>query len=179
MTTNIAESSLTIPGVRLVLDCGRAKVKETAGAGLEQLRVRWVSQAQAWQRAGRANRQAPGTCYRLYTQAQYAAMPAQPVAEVLRCELAAAALQVLAMGHDPRHLELMESPGAERLQAAVSLLRVLGAAEPAEPVRLTPLSRWSRGWRERWWKRRGWAVPLTASRWPRCCARTTSCRWRR
>ena len=138
LATNIAESSLTIAGVRLVLDCGRAKVKEVSAGGLEELRVRWISQAQAWQRAGRANRQTSGHCFRLYTQEQYNAMDEQPIPELLRCHLASATLHMLAMGYDPRQLDLMDSPPPERLEDSLELLRHLGAVNGDQ---LCPLGR--------------------------------------
>ena len=68
VSTNIGETSITIPGVRHVIDCGRVKTKIfNPQTGLEVLQVQRISQAQAWQRSGRAGREAPGTCYRMYT----------------------------------------------------------------------------------------------------------------
>ena len=72
LATNIAETSLTIPGVRHVVDSCRVKARQhQAGAGLDMLAVTLCSQAQVRQRAGRAGREGPGTCYRLLTAAQY------------------------------------------------------------------------------------------------------------
>ena len=68
VSTNIGETSITIPGVRHVIDCGRVKTKTfNPQTGLEILQVQRISQAQAWQRTGRAGREAPGTCYRMFT----------------------------------------------------------------------------------------------------------------
>jgi ATP-dependent RNA helicase DHX33 len=68
VSTNIGETSITIPGIRHVIDCGRVKTKTyNPQTGLEILQVQKISQAQAWQRTGRAGRECPGTCYRMYT----------------------------------------------------------------------------------------------------------------
>ena len=68
VSTNIGETSITIPGVRHVIDCGRVKTKTfNPQTGLEVLQVQHISQAQAWQRTGRAGRECPGTCYRMYS----------------------------------------------------------------------------------------------------------------
>jgi ATP-dependent RNA helicase DHX33 len=68
VSTNIGETSITIPGIRHVIDCGRVKTKTfNPQTGLEILQVQKISQAQAWQRTGRAGREAPGTCYRMFT----------------------------------------------------------------------------------------------------------------
>ena len=68
VSTNIGETSITIPGVRHVIDCGRVKIKSfNPQTGLEVLQVQKISQAQAWQRTGRAGRECAGTCYRMFT----------------------------------------------------------------------------------------------------------------
>ena len=68
VSTNIGETSITIPGIRHVIDCGRVKTKIfNPQTGLELLQVQKISQAQAWQRTGRAGRECSGTCYRMYT----------------------------------------------------------------------------------------------------------------
>ncbi|CAF5175835.1 unnamed protein product, partial [Rotaria magnacalcarata] len=68
VSTNIGETSITIPGIRHVIDCGCVKIKTfNPQTGLELLQVQKISQAQAWQRTGRAGRECSGACYRMYT----------------------------------------------------------------------------------------------------------------
>ncbi|WAR07672.1 DHX33-like protein [Mya arenaria] len=101
VATNIAETSITISGVRFVIDSGMVKAKiYNARGGLDLMKVVHVSQAQAQQRCGRAGRESPGTCYRLYTEQQ--------------CNLASVVLQLLAMGiHDILHFDFMDKPDTD------------------------------------------------------------------
>lgn len=99
LATNIAETSVTIPGVRYVVDSGLAKVKEfRSQLGLDSLLVKQISKSAAIQRKGRAGREAPGKCYRLYTEKDYLAFQQTNVPEVLRCDLASAFLTMKARG---------------------------------------------------------------------------------
>jgi ATP-dependent RNA helicase DHX37/DHR1 len=72
LATNVAETSLTIPGIRYVVDCGRSKERHyDKTTGVQSFRIQWISKASAEQRAGRAGRTGPGHCYRLYSSAVY------------------------------------------------------------------------------------------------------------
>ncbi len=86
LATNVAETSVTVDGVRFVIDSGRAKLmRHDAAAGGGALREAWVSAAAAAQRAGRAGRTGPGVCYRLYSPEEFAAMPPHTPPEIQRC----------------------------------------------------------------------------------------------
>jgi ATP-dependent RNA helicase DHX8/PRP22 len=100
--TNIAETSVTVQGVRYVIDPGFVKQKEFHPAlGIDTLRVVPISQVSAQQRAGRAGRTAPGKCYRLYTKEGYAEMPPETVPEIARTNLANTVLFLKALGVRP------------------------------------------------------------------------------
>lgn len=128
LATNIAETSITIPGIKYVVDCGLAKEKAfTPSTGVETLAVRPISQSAAAQRAGRAGREGPGECYRLYTEAAHDDLEKAPTPEIIRTDLAAATLQLVALGRDPWHFDWMDAPDAEALQHACIGLVQLGA----------------------------------------------------
>ena len=98
LATNIAETSLTIPGVRYVIDCGLVKMKSVVGSQLEVLRIVPASKATVTQRTGRAGREAPGQCFRLYREADFEKLADQTPPEIVRCEMSSALLQISAMG---------------------------------------------------------------------------------
>ncbi len=99
LATNIAETSVTVPGVRFVIDGGKAKVKQyRSEIGLDSLLTKPVSKAAATQRAGRAGREAPGQCYRLYTEKDFAALAESDTPEILRCDFSQAILTMKARG---------------------------------------------------------------------------------
>lgn len=129
LATNIAETSLTIPGIRHVIDCGLAKLKEYRSAlALDSLLVKPISQSSAIQRKGRAGREAPGTCWRLYTEAEYLKLPAATVPEILRCDLAAAILTMKARGvEDVTTFPLLDRPSIEAMRKALLSLHRLTA----------------------------------------------------
>ncbi|VDD79590.1 unnamed protein product [Mesocestoides corti] len=138
VSTNIAETSLTIPGIRYVIDCGRAKILDwNSTTGLERLRVAWVSKSQAWQRAGRAGREAAGVCLRLYTDAEYERqMPLHPSSQLASAPLSGVLLNLLAMGvQDARSFPWLEPPKPEAIDAGLELLHRLGAVtvDPERP----------------------------------------------
>ena len=100
--TNIAETSITIPSIRFVVDTGLVKVRgilSENGAFADVLRIQPISEAQAEQRKGRAGRTAPGTLYRLYTEEEYAKFQKFPKPEVLRTEASASLLQIICLRH--------------------------------------------------------------------------------
>ena len=131
LSTNVAETSVTIEGVVAVVDSGLARVAgHSPWSGLPVLRVARVSQASAVQRAGRAGRTRVGRCLRLYTAQDYAARPAHETPEVRRLDLAEAALELRAAGvADLKSFDWFEPPATEALDAAETLLARLGAVE--------------------------------------------------
>ncbi|EMP28246.1 Putative ATP-dependent RNA helicase DHX34 [Chelonia mydas] len=139
VSTNIAETSVTIDGVRFVLDSG--KVKELSydpQAKLQRLQEFWISRASAEQRKGRAGRTGPGVCYRLYAESDYDAFAPYPVPEIQRVALDALVLQMKSMGlGDPRTFPFLEPPPQSSLETAVRYLREQGALDRAES--LTPI----------------------------------------
>jgi ATP-dependent helicase HrpB len=141
LATNIAETSLTIDGVRSVIDAGMARV---AGydpqRGLDRLDLQWISKASAAQRAGRAGRTAPGRCIRLWSQKQQHQLQEYDLPEVQRIDLSAAVLSLHAWGKpDVRAFGWYQPPADDALAAAERLLVMLGAIDPEHAGRLTPL----------------------------------------
>ncbi|MEU7908278.1 ATP-dependent helicase HrpB [Actinoplanes sp. NPDC049118] len=131
LATAVAESSLTVPGVRAVVDAGLSRVpRMDHGRGLGALVTVAVSRASATQRAGRAGREAPGRVYRCWSQAQHDRLPAQPEPEVAAADLTGFALDLALWGHpDGSGLSLPDAPPAGALQAATGTLRALGATD--------------------------------------------------
>ncbi|MDP9037634.1 MAG: DEAD/DEAH box helicase, partial [Myxococcota bacterium] len=128
LSTNIAESSITIEGVVAVIDSGLARVaSQAAWSGLPRLRVEKTSRASATQRAGRAGRVRAGRCLRLYTRADFEARPPHDTPEILRVDLAQTQLDLAALG--VRDLAWLEAPPEEHLRAATDLLASLGAID--------------------------------------------------
>ncbi len=130
LSTNVAETSLTIDGVTAVIDSGLARVmRHSPWTGLGRLETEPISQASATQRAGRAGRTRPGVCVRLYTAREHAVRPERDAPEIARAELSAAALALRAAGEDPRTFPFFEAPPDAALRAAEELLERLGAVE--------------------------------------------------
>src|SRR5579862_1147124 len=131
VATNVAETSLTIDGVRLVIDSGLARIaRYDPHRGINTLLVEKISRASADQRAGRAGRTAPGCCIRLWTEREHAGRPARELPEILRLDLAEAVLTLKANGvRDPSAFRWLEPPDARSLRRAEELLLELGAVE--------------------------------------------------
>ena len=129
VATNIAETSLTIPGVRHVIDSGLARVSRyDPSRGLTTLLVEPISRQSAEQRAGRAGREAPGTCTRLWSPGEQAQRPARTDPEVRRCDMAQTVLHLRRCGvDDPGAFDWFESPASDALSQAQELLGHLGA----------------------------------------------------
>ncbi|OAD46999.1 Putative ATP-dependent RNA helicase DHX33, partial [Eufriesea mexicana] len=141
LSTNVAETSVTIGGIRHVIDTGVVKARtHHPTTGLDVLRVEKVSKAQAWQRTGRAGREAAGKCYRTYTKEEFERMKEMPVPEIQRCSLAGVALQLLAIGVDITTFDFMDKPPKEAVDVAVTCLEKLGAVK-GSPPQLTTLGR--------------------------------------
>ena len=128
LSTNVAESSITIEGVSAVIDSGVARVAgHSPWSGLPTLQIARISQASANQRAGRAGRTGPGRAIRLYPLEDFARRPAQDVPRILREDLAPTALLLGAMGLRFADLEWLDAPPAAAIEHAEDLLRQLGA----------------------------------------------------
>ena len=131
LATSIAETSITIDGVRIVIDSGlqRLPVFEPA-TGITRLETRRVSRASADQRAGRAGRTEPGMAIRLWLQGQNAALEAFTPPEILATDLSGFLLDLASWGvHDPRDLSLLDYPPVPAVQEAKNLLMSLGALD--------------------------------------------------
>jgi ATP-dependent helicase HrpB len=140
LATNIAETSLTIEGVRVVIDSGlERRSRFDPASGMSRLETSRISRASADQRRGRAGRLGPGVCYRLWTEAQQRALAAQAPAEILEADLAPLALELAAWGADTPSLSWLDLPPAATLAQARDLLRELGALDAAG--RVTPHGR--------------------------------------
>ncbi|MET1132821.1 MAG: ATP-dependent helicase HrpB, partial [Aeromicrobium sp.] len=129
VSTAVAESSLTVPGVRSVVDAGLSRQPRTDHRrGLAGLVTVSVSRAAAEQRAGRAGREAPGSVYRCWSQAEHAHLDAHPAPEIATADLTSFALEIATWGHpDPAGLALMDQPPEVAMAAARATLAGLGA----------------------------------------------------
>ena len=142
LSTNIAESSITIDGVRVVIDSGLARVaNDSPWTGLPSLEIARVSKASATQRAGRAGRTAPGHVIRLYTAEDFHRRADHDEPEIVRRELSQMCLQLESMGiHEPSELEWLTPPTVAALKASEALLDRLGArGEAAAKMARMPL----------------------------------------
>jgi ATP-dependent helicase HrpB len=140
LATNVAESSVTVEGVRAVIDSGLARqLRFDPATGLDRLDIVRISRAAADQRAGRAGREAPGLCLRLWTAADDLALRPFETPEIQRVDLAGAVLALAAWGErDPERFAWFEAPAPERLHRAQRELRDTGALDAHG---LTPLGR--------------------------------------
>ncbi|TYP77549.1 ATP-dependent helicase HrpB [Paenibacillus methanolicus] len=139
LSTSIAESSVTVKGVRIVVDCGLSRVPRfSARTGMSRLETVPVSVASADQRRGRAGREGSGVCYRLWTEEQHRMLKAQSTPEIREADMAPLALELAAWGvADPAELLWLDVPPAAAYGQAVSLLVELGALDPAQPDKPT------------------------------------------
>ncbi|WP_206319012.1 ATP-dependent RNA helicase [Actinacidiphila epipremni] len=133
LATSVAESSLTVPGVRAVVDAGLAREPRTDHArGLGALTTVRVSRAAAEQRAGRAGREAPGRVYRCWAEAEHERLARQPEPEIALADLTGFALQAACWGEpDASGLALLDPPPPGAMSAARALLHTLGAVDAA------------------------------------------------
>ena len=132
LSTNVAETSITIESVVAVIDSGLARVaRHSPWTGLPTLELAKVSRASAAQRAGRAGRTRPGVCIRLYTKHDHDTRPAHDVPEIARADLAETSLLLRAQGEDPGTFPFFERPPRSALDAADALLARLGALDAA------------------------------------------------
>src|SRR6202142_3896865 len=139
VATNVAETSITIDGVRLVIDSGLARIpRYDANRGINTLLIEKISQASADQRAGRAGRTAPGRCVRLWSRPEHDERPPQELPEIKRLDLAEVVLTLKAAGvEDLRKFRWLEKPDEISLTHAEELLTDLGALDPAGKITAT------------------------------------------
>src|SRR6185369_1123750 len=132
----IAETSLTIEGVRIVIDGGQMRVPRfSPRSGMTRLETVRVSQASADQRRGRAGRLEPGVCYRLWPEAEHRALARDSAPEILAADLAPFALELACWGSaDPAGLSFLDPPPEAAWRQALTLLRELGGLDPAGRV---------------------------------------------
>ncbi|MEY2516774.1 MAG: ATP-dependent helicase HrpA [bacterium] len=145
LATNVAETSLTVPGIGAVVDPGTARISRySSRLKVQRLPIEPVSQASADQRKGRCGRQSDGICIRLYAEQDFAARPAYTDPEILRTSLAAVILQMEALGlGEVEDFPFLDAPDRRQVRDGIALLHELGALDPAaEPGRrLTALGR--------------------------------------
>ena len=129
VATNVAETSVTIDGIRHVIDSGMARVARfDAERGFGTLLIEEISRASADQRAGRAGRTAPGTCHRLWTESGHLNRPGHNTPEIHRTDLSGSVLMLHAAGIDEAtQFDWLDKPDANAVAKAESLLRSLGA----------------------------------------------------
>jgi ATP-dependent helicase HrpB len=141
--TNIAETSLTIDGVRFVIDTGQARVAGyDARRGLDRLELKRISKASAVQRAGRAGRTAPGQCVRLWSEREFHESPDFELPEIQRVDLCATVLALHAWGYpDPRRFPWYAPPPEQTIVAAERLLAMLGALDAPSNGKITDVGR--------------------------------------
>lgn len=131
LSTSVAETSLTVEGVTVVIDSGWARVSRfSPRTGMSRLETVLVSAASADQRRGRAGRRAPGTCYRLWSEEAHLRLPPANTPEIREADLAPLVLELAAWGTpDPADLQWLDAPSAPAVQQARELLQALGALD--------------------------------------------------
>jgi len=145
LATNVAETSLTVPGIGSVVDPGTARISRySARLKVQRLPIEPVSQASADQRKGRCGRQSDGICIRLYSEPDFASRPAYTDPEILRTSLASVILQMESLGlGEVEEFPFLDPPDRRQVRDGVALLHELGALDPkaAAGRRLTSLGR--------------------------------------
>ncbi len=146
LATNVAETSLTVPGIRYVVDPGTARISRYSHRlKVQRLPIEPISRASAQQRAGRCGRVAAGVCIRLYDETDFQARPEFTDPEILRTHLASVILQMTALGlGDVAAFPFLDPPDHRQIRDGRALLHELGALDRVggdEPARLTPLGR--------------------------------------
>ncbi|MGF1665010.1 MAG: ATP-dependent RNA helicase HrpA [Acidimicrobiia bacterium] len=141
LATNVAETSLTVPGIMAVVDPGTARISRAGRTGVQRLPIEPISRASANQRAGRCGRIAPGVCIRLYSEDDFEGRDEFTEPEIQRTNLASVILQMAALGlGDIESYPFLDPPDARNIRSGVALLEELGALDP-DSARLTDLGR--------------------------------------
>jgi ATP-dependent RNA helicase HrpA len=143
LATNVAETSLTVPGIRFVVDTGLARISRySARLKVQRLPIEPISRASADQRKGRCGRVADGICVRLYSEEDFDARPEFTDPEVLRTNLASVILQMASLGlGDIEAFPFLEAPDRRQVRDGIALLNELRALDPSAEEPLTPLGR--------------------------------------
>ncbi|MBO0813802.1 MAG: DUF3418 domain-containing protein, partial [Actinobacteria bacterium] len=143
LATNVAETSLTVPGIKYVIDPGTARISRySQRTKVQRLPIEPVSRASADQRKGRCGRTSDGICIRLYSEEDFAARPEFTDPEILRTSLASVILQAAALGLGKvADFPFVDPPETRNITDGIRLLEELGALEPGEQTRLTGLGR--------------------------------------
>jgi ATP-dependent helicase HrpA len=143
LATNVAETSLTVPGIRYVVDPGTARISRySTRLKVQRLPIERVSQASANQRKGRCGRLADGICVRLYSEEDFESRPAHTDPEILRTNLASVVLQMTALGlGQVEDFPFVDPPDRRAVRDGVALLHELGALEDGRTPRLTKVGR--------------------------------------
>lgn len=144
LATNVAETSLTVPGIRYVIDPGLARISRYSNrTKVQRLPIELISQASANQRSGRCGRVADGIAIRLYSQRDFAARPKYTEPEILRTSLAAVILQMAAIGlGEPQDFPFIDAPNAKAIRDGILLLEEIGAVTTTKKgLRLTRIGR--------------------------------------
>ena len=140
--TNCAETSVTIDGIRYVVDTGvTEEMRYNAKRNIQSLNVTAISQSSAEERKGRAGLTAPGKCYRLYSQRSYRSMDASSQPEILKTDLSYALLKLAYLGITPDKYDFVQSPSKDAIDAALETLRQVGALRKDDDV-ITDDGRW-------------------------------------
>lgn len=139
VSTNIAETSVTIDGIRFVVDSGKVKeMNYDTKFGMQKLQEFWISRASAEQRKGRAGRTGPGVCYRLYSESDYDAFQEYSTPEIQRVPLDSLLLQLISMGlPDARRFPFIEPPPKASIETSIAFLKEQSALDEKE--QLTPI----------------------------------------
>ena len=148
LATNVAETSLTVPGILAVVDPGTARISRYSHrTKVQRLPIEPVSQASANQRAGRCGRVAPGVCIRLYSEADFRSRPEFTEPEIVRTNLASVILQMAALGlGDMARFPFVDAPDARAIKDGVALLEELGAFDPGQRTPRSASRRSAAGW---------------------------------
>lgn len=169
LATNVAETSLTVPGIKYVIDPGTARISRYSyRTKVQRLPIEPVSQASANQRKGRCGRVSEGICIRLYSEDDFLSRPEFTDPEILRTNLASVILQMTALGlGDIAAFPFVEAPDKRNIQDGVRLLEELGAITTDAQATAYKLTRWAassasyrwiRVWRAWCWRRRSTAA---------------------
>lgn len=127
LSTNVAETSVTLPGITRVIDSGKVRIPRwDPYTGIQRLTVENISQASAAQRTGRAGRTAPGQCLRLYTKLDFQRRPRHTAPEITRADAAGLLVAILQIGRTPEQIRWLDQPPEAALTRAKDLLRQLG-----------------------------------------------------
>ncbi|MGI6655577.1 MAG: ATP-dependent RNA helicase HrpA [Desulfobulbus sp.] len=139
VATNVAETSITVPGIRFVVDTGLARIaRYNPRTGATSLKVSRISQASCEQRRGRCGRTGPGTCIRLYSEDDFLSRPAFTLPEIQRSNLAEVILQMISLNlGDPARFPFIDPPPAAAIRDGYAILRELGAVHGGRRQRLS------------------------------------------